>query len=639
MPPPVLSPSQFAERYRKLHPIYCTERPGPWNNEVFPYQRHLMDMAAEAIRTGKRGVVYMKAGQIGGTDVGVNIGMWLKVYYPGPILFMTSTENVASEFGRERWGPIIQDCELLQRKYLPNPHGDILVKRFTDGKIQMAGGQSVFTLQSTPYRHVLIDELDSLVENLGGEGNPIRLAEIRMASFTGPKLLVAWAHPTTKERGVGKMFYQHSDQRRAHVTHRCGCSFAIGFEQMKATGNDQDADNWHLHCPGCDAIIDDTERAIMLRTMEFRSVLPPEIAAKKMWIGAQISQFLNPSKSIRSLAQDYIESAGDENAMRVFVNKVLGETFDPKVKEVSDSELRTMIVVQRRPSDPDFYSKGQVPPWIQLLTGGQDSRSVELHYAIWGWGLRRGTDGRTRLCGALIDWNVIPRPHSLVFNDAEFHVFDDLIYKRHYRSNVGNREYSVRMCGHDIGYAPTQIPIIQYCRAWDGRAVPTKGASLTATSAETAPYAQLGTALRFKPGMEEIKDEASRQMSLNTYLLKTALFGWMGTDQRFEIFDPVLGTRKVGPLSLPENVDNVFLTQSTNEVLQKGKRTDELVWVKRGANHYSDCNMQAYGIALFLQSLLGNLPVDERPTERRPRPWELAQQMRNREPDHDPMMG
>src|SRR4051812_40192223 len=64
-PLPEQTPAEFAEKHRMLHELYCSERPGPWDNSVFPYQPHVMNAVQEAIETGKRGVVFMKAGQIG----------------------------------------------------------------------------------------------------------------------------------------------------------------------------------------------------------------------------------------------------------------------------------------------------------------------------------------------------------------------------------------------------------------------------------------------------------------------------------------------------------------------------------------------------------------------------------------------
>lgn len=306
-PPPDLTPSQFAQRYRVLHEVYCSERPGPWDNSAFPYQAPLMDLVQEAIETGRRGVVFMKSGQGGGTDLAINCLLWLKCYYPGPALFLTSTDDVAGEFGRERFENIIRDCPPLAARYEPTAHGDILTKRFSDGKIQLCGGQSVFKLQSTPYRHVVIDELDSLVENLGGEGDPLKLAEVRTDAFTGETLLIAYAHPTTKDRGAAKLFYESSDQRRGFVTHAgCGAEFWLQWEHVKCSGDEHDAAAYAYACPQCGEVIDDGERAAMVRQVRYKSVLPPEQARVKPWIGGHFSQLYYPAKTIRSLAQRWI---------------------------------------------------------------------------------------------------------------------------------------------------------------------------------------------------------------------------------------------------------------------------------------------------------------------------------------------
>ncbi len=607
-----MSPAEFAVRHRVLHEEYCSDRAGAWSNTVFPYQQHVMNAVEEAIRTGKRGVVLMKAGQIGGTDAIINAMLWLKVYFPGPQLFMTSTEKVASEFGRERFGKIIPDMAPLRRKYIPNRRGDILTKRFTDGKIQLSGGQSVFNLQSTPYRVVLLDELDSLVENLGGQGDPLKLAAVRTDSFGGPTLIIAYAHPSTRDRGAAKLFYESSDQRRGFIAHApCGHSFTPDWAHVSPGENPMDPGGYVYACPGCGAVIEDAERVAMVRKVEYRSVLPPEVAATKAWIGLQAGQFFTPTKTLRSFAERWIEcggntggGGGDENAKRVFFNKVLGEPYEPMLQTVDTQSLRRLIVVQRRVDDPEFYCRGQVPAGVRFLTAGQDSRSTELHFAVWGWGLRRAVDKNLHLCGWLIDWGVIQRQYSLEFTQSEFHVFDGLIYRRKFASSCSDRYFVVLQGGHDIGYPPTQIPIIGYCRSWPNRAVPIKGASLTATSASTAPYARWGAARKYKAEDVEVVDDTSAHLQLNTFMLKTDLYGMLNPDKKLEVFDKVgtevVGVRKVPRVTLPHDVDDQWLAQSAAEALSKGKRHNELTWVKSGPNHFADCNTYALGCAMNL---------------------------------------
>jgi len=391
--------------------------------------------------------------------------------------------------------------------------------------------------------------------------------------------------------------------------------YRITREGQSQESAERDPDCYHLHCPGCHAEISEAHRVQMLRRgIVQKSTLPPEEAAKKEWIGVHTSQLYTPSKTVRAIAKEWIatDCGRDENTARVFFNKVLGECFEHKVKEVSLDALRSLRVIQRRQNDPEFYLRGQVPPWVLFLTAGQDSRSTELHHAIWGWGVRECIDGTRALCGALIEWGEIKRRYSLTFNVTEYHVYDDLIYNQRFAcSMIADRAYRVRGCGHDIGWQPTQIPVIRYCRRFKGRAMPCKGASEEVSSASDAPYIRMGAAKRFKAGEAEVFDDPA--LIMNTFILKTDWFGWV--DQRIEIADKtpeghIIGTRKVPLLSLPADVDDLWLEQSKNEKLGKNDK-GEMVWQKSGPNHLSDCNTYAYAVALQYDPHAKNKTAEE----------------------------
>lgn len=636
-PPPPMEPAEFAAKYRQLHPIYCSERPGPWNNEAFPYQRHVMNAGAEAIRTGRRGLVFMKAGQIGGTDAAINIQLWLKEYYPGPQLFMSSTEKVANEFGRERFGPIINDMEPLKKKYIPKKRGDILTKRFIDGKIQLSGGQSVFNLQSTPYRVVVIDELDSLVESLGGQGDPLKLAEVRTDSFSGQTLIIAYAHPSTKDRGAAKIYYQDSDQRRGFVRHDCGHEFYLQWDHVKATvAHDRmtleqakiDPDCYAYYCPGCGAQVSDSERVGMVRNVEYKTTLDSEEAKKKRWIGMHASQLYSPSKTIRSFACRWLECIDDENAKRVFYNKVLGEPFESTLKKSSAEDWRRLIVVPRRESDPEAYRKGQVPPGVRFLTAGQDSNSEEFHYAIWGYGLARTTSNTTVLRRWLIDWDTIKRKEkSNTITSDELTVFDQLIYNRYFPTTYSDLYFDVREGAHDTGWSPNAI--YEYSRSFEWRAIPIKGGA--ESSLKSAPAWRESHKPKYRINDEEM-ELGQPLIIFNTYLLKFDMYNTLM--KTLEIFEygnsrknSPTGKREIYQVALPMDVDDAFLEQSSSEFLTYGKRRGEKVWDHHSVNHYGDCNTYSYGLALKINPFQAGLAFDE--AEQQAAEQEEAQRIRS----------
>jgi len=619
-----MSPSEFSRRYRQLHAIYCSERPGRWDDSAFPYQAPIMDAGEEAIRTGKRGIVLMKSGQGGGTDCMINLSLWLKEYYPGPQLFMTSTEKVASEFGRERFANIIRDMPPLRDKFLPAKRGGILVKRFVDGAIQLCGGQSVYNVQSTPRRIVTIDELDSIPLNLGNEGNPVRLAEIRLDSFSGPTLMIAYAHPTTKDRGAAQLYYENSDQRRGFVTcphEGCGHEFYLQWDHVKAVPNDQvttdakakrDADCYAYYCPGCGCQIDDSQRVAMVRKVNYRSVLAPEVAAKKTWIGVHFSQLYYPSKTIRFLAQAYIDALDDEESMKVFYNKRLGEPYEKTIKDVSIEDLRRLIVVPRRENDPEAYYKGTVPPGVRFLTFGQDSRDAEFHYSVWGWGLARLTNKSEVLRAWLIDWDVIKRtPPSSIILSADLSIFDQLLYNRFYPTTYSNTSFEIREGAHDTGYSPHGV--YEYTRGHEWRAIPIKGDN--STSLSQRPLWREGYRPKYKMNGEEI--ELNQPLIFfNTYQLK---FEWYASlTKKVEVFEyengrdfEPTGTRNVPLITLPIDVDEAWLAQSSSEYLGYGKKKGEKIWDHKGPNHWGDCNIYALGLAKKINPFQSGLSFDE----------------------------
>lgn len=81
-PPPELTLSQWADRYRMLSAESSAE-PGRWHTDKAPYQREIMDAIGDA---HIRRVVIMCAAQLGKTELLLNILGYFMAYAPAPIL-------------------------------------------------------------------------------------------------------------------------------------------------------------------------------------------------------------------------------------------------------------------------------------------------------------------------------------------------------------------------------------------------------------------------------------------------------------------------------------------------------------------------------------------------------------------------
>lgn len=603
-PPEQCSPSEFAERYRWLK-IGTTSRPGRWRNDVFPYLKGIMDAIQEALEAGRRGVVLMKSGQGGGSEAMINALAWAIYTYPGPALYLISKDEIAKEFGRDRFNHLLDTCEPLKQKAIRGRRqGELLhIKRFVDGKLVLHGG-SVLNLQSQPYRFVWIDEVDSLMDNIKNEGDPIRLAEIRTDAYSGRTLIVAFAHPSTRDRGAGKLYYQHSDQRRGHVSCvHCSSDIWLRWDHVKCIPHpgqteeraERDPTAYRLYAPCCGCEISDAQRMLMCREVRQISTLPEEEARIRPWIGLHFSQLYMPNKPLRFLAEKYIETLEDEPARRVFVNKRLGDVYEEKKRSSSADDWRRMIVIRRRPMDDRVWERGTVPDGVQFLTAGQDSGWRSLHWAIWGWGPVEDTAGVTRLCGWLVDCGVIPRPDgSHTLEAGELEVFDQLLYMRQYPATSSDRTYWVEMGLHDAGWQP--LAVYEYCMRHHPRTVPSKGGAEDSTS--TQPPFRWGSPPRWIAGGVEYHDPHYRQAILNTYALKINWYDMAG--QRLSVEQGGV-IEEVPRLRLPIDTPDEFCRQCSAEYLSvDGKKKR---WKKRRANHWGDCSVYAYAAALALEPL------------------------------------
>lgn len=591
-PPEEISPSAWAESYRVL----CeeeTDDPGPWSNDYMPCLAAVMDACEEALRSG-RDVVIMKPGQGCGSQGVINVVLWAQDVIGGPILYLISKDEVAKEFVRERFKPGVQGSARLKARYIDGYGSGTTthVLRFAGGKIVVVGGQSVLNLESLPYPIVVIDEIDSLQSTIAERGDLVETARNRTDQARGDKLIVALAHPTTGDRGAGKLYYTESDQRRPHVTCcHCGELFWMRWDHVVCVPSEGETlekaqrvpQRYVYVAPCCGAVLTDGERIRMARRAPQVSVLAPSEAASKGWIGLNYSQLFYPHKTLLGLARRYVAALDDPSKMRVWRNKVEGDVYEQKTSETTTEQWRSCVVVPRMPGDPEAYRLGQVPPGVRFLTAGQDSRTIELHWCVWGWGLVRDASDYPLFCGWLIDAGVVRRDHTPTIDASDLTVFDGLLYDRGFPRTDDTEALYVLEGLHDSGWCPTAV--YEYCLRFPGRAIPTKGGS--EDDGSTAPLHRWGGAPRWKLDGQEVSDPNLKQAILNTYIAKEDLFGLVG--KRFVDAAGVTRPR----IALPVDVADDWLEQSSSEYLttdQRGKKT----WAHKGPNHWSDCNVQAF---------------------------------------------
>ena len=178
-PPPALTVSQWADRYRRLSQE-ANASPGRWRTDKAPYQRAIMDAISD--KKNKK-VIVMSAAQMGKTDAFILNPVGYNMHYsPCSMLAMQPTIQMAEAFSKERLSPMLRDTPALsglvneKSRFSGNT---ILQKHFPGGFITMIGANSPAALASRPVAKLFADEIDRYPPTAGDEGDPLLLAEKR----------------------------------------------------------------------------------------------------------------------------------------------------------------------------------------------------------------------------------------------------------------------------------------------------------------------------------------------------------------------------------------------------------------------------------------------------------------------------
>ena len=190
-PEPRLTVSQWAQSHRMLSATSSAE-PGRWRNERTPYLVEVMNCLS-ASHPARR-IVFMKGSQLGATECGNNWLGYIIDHAPGPILFVQPTVDLAKSESKQRIAPMIEETGVLRDLVSEARERDsgntILLKEFRGGILAMTGANSAKALRRMPARYLFLDEVDGYPGDVGGEGDPVAIAEKRTSTFPRRKIFL-----------------------------------------------------------------------------------------------------------------------------------------------------------------------------------------------------------------------------------------------------------------------------------------------------------------------------------------------------------------------------------------------------------------------------------------------------------------
>lgn len=569
LPSPEIDLADWAEQNVKLSSEDSATRGDfvPW-----PFQREPMSVMSPMHPAEK---VAMKCGsQTMKTRLILNMLAYLIAQDPGPCLIIEPTADDAESLSKDRLDPMFRDTPALKGKVKESKSRDagntIFHKKFDGGHVTIAYATAPSKLAMRPIRYMFFDEVSRYVASAGKEGDPVRLGEKRTVTFWNRKLIYASSPGNAGSCRISEI-YEFSDQREWFVP----CPFC-GHEQIlvwagitwgparechvkKSDGHfekatvDVDPERPCYRCAACDCLIPEHFKSWMLEHGRWIAQNP---AGK--YPGFHVSQLASPVRAWGDIVQEWLEIQGKPEQIKVFVNTVLGETYQEQ-GEAPDFEK---LMARRE----DSYRLGQVPEGVLFLTAGVDVQKTWIEGYVWGWGR-----GKQRW---LVDHFRIDK------NPYDPTAWDDLtaILNRTYRHPSGADLALVRMAV-DTGHASNEV------YAWARQHGSSRVLAVDGRSSGAAiilPPTQVDVTLQGR----RIK-HGCKLWGVNVSMCKSELYGLLGKE-RPQDGEPY----PAGWVHFPSDAPEEFFRQLTAEQLTtrvvKGYRRTE--WQKiRERNEALDC--------------------------------------------------
>lgn len=374
-PRPRLTVSEWADANIML--VTGAEQ-GPWRTSRVPYLREPMDALSD--HEACEEVVIIKPSQIGASEAANCVLGYYMAHAPSPILMVRPDIEEAKRYSKQRIARMIEASDALRAVVVEPKSRDsgntILDKEFEGGSLSLVGSNSPSGLASQPVRIVVGDEVDRWAEEAGSEGDQGDLARQRTNTYARRKLL--WLS-TPGETSTSKIepMYLASDRRRYWVPCPfCKTEQVLEFKQLKwPDGKPREA---YYECVSCARAIAERHKREMLAAGRWIAEDPTSEVR-----GYKLNGLYSPWLKWHEVATRWVKAKGHPQRLKVFVNTILGETWDTHRETRVDP---TKLSLLRADVRLDQGGWPIIPPGVSLLTASADLQGDRIEVGLYGWG-------------------------------------------------------------------------------------------------------------------------------------------------------------------------------------------------------------------------------------------------------------
>lgn len=411
-PPRRITVAESAERWRWLR------NPGggysgPWRNDFAPYLTAPMeDLTDREVRE----VVVLGPAQFGKTEIILNLAVHEASEGGADTLIFQPTQALAVDFAERRLEKAFDATPELQALLGGSRSDDkLLTKLFRNGARVTIGWPVSAQLASRPVPKVVLDELDSMADDIAGEGDPVELARQRTTSFGRHAKVLVSSTPKRQDGSGIVARWRQGDQRLWHwPCPHCGEYFTPGFDadrrptlahlRLRPGASEAEARREvALVCPANGCIIEERHKAGMNARgcwLPFGASIAPDgtIAGgmrsrtRSYWFSglAQRNRAWGDLVASHVAALRDVEERQDETALRTWWNTSFGAPYRSILAGAQALEPEEL---KARAEDLPL---GRVPAWAGFVTAAVDVQGNRFDVLAQAW----GPDGRSQIVDA-----------------------------------------------------------------------------------------------------------------------------------------------------------------------------------------------------------------------------------------------
>lgn len=448
-----------------------------------------------------------------------------------------------------------------------------MVEKYLAGvRLGFGWAGSATELASHPAGLVLVDERDRMISDVEGEGDPLVLARARTKNYPLRKIGVSSTPTVEGASPIWSLFLEGTRQKWAWACPHCAAWFIPELKLLKwpdkATPAQARAEAFVV-CPACGGECRDHHKPrmnaegayIAHQENEHGEEIALDEPAPNSTASFWVSGLASPWQTFGEIAEMLVAAYRSREPERIqgVINTYGGEVW--RVRGDAP-EWETVLATRTH------FGRGQIPPRVRLLTMGVDVQKEGLYWVIRGWGVNAES------------WLV---DHGYLFGPTDYdNVWVSL--SSMIQRPIGDK--ALDRIFIDSGYRPGELyrrpqnQIYMFCRRHRGFAYPTKG---WRTQDKPIKAADIDMTIGGRPVKNAVK-----LWHLDTNYLKTWIFNQI--------------ERPPGEPHVWHShaqIDEEYCKQITSEE-KLVKASGEVTWITRGANHYLDCEGEAFAAALSL---------------------------------------